>query len=281
MRRRRQPRRERHRRCETLPETSTQDSTTADARDSAMRRRGPRRRRRHGHRRPARMSGRGRLRARHVRHERCLHREPRRHRRRRRQVPGTRRREQQRAHQRARVRRVGEHAASPVATRLAHGTQAYIRADGPTIASSYVDLTDGNLQNGISVDEKGGNRSGVGAWTGTNSGGATYSGSSCLDWMVGIAGAKGDIGNVGGNGSGWSSLTDRRLQRAPQPVLRREVGRRSLRSWKSRRASSTADRRDGRRRGRSVRCRSRGPSRCHRGLLCAVGRAGRRSSSPP
>ena len=98
-------------------------------------------------------------------------------------------------------------AAIPVTTRVTHGNQAYIRADGAAIAANFIDLTNGDIQNGISVDEKGGSRNGVGAWTGTNSGGATYSGSSCLDWMVAIAGAKGDIGNVGGNGSGWSSLT--------------------------------------------------------------------------
>lgn len=98
-------------------------------------------------------------------------------------------------------------AAIPVTSRMTHGTQAYIRADSASIAANFSDLTNGDIQNGISVDENGGSRNGVGAWTGTNSGGATYAGSSCLDWMVGIAGTKGDFGNVGGNGGGWSSLT--------------------------------------------------------------------------
>jgi hypothetical protein len=96
-------------------------------------------------------------------------------------------------------------AASPVTTRLAHGTLAYIRTDGVTIASSFTDLTDNSLQNGISLDENGGNRSGVGAWTATSSNGAGYSGNSCTDWTLAVLGIKGDTGNVGGAGNGWSA----------------------------------------------------------------------------
>jgi hypothetical protein len=95
--------------------------------------------------------------------------------------------------------------ALPVTIRMTHGTQTYIRSDGVPIASSFSDLTDNSLQNPISLDENGGNRSGAGAWTATNSGGAGYSGSSCQDWTSALFGGKGDTGNVGGNGSGWSA----------------------------------------------------------------------------
>lgn len=34
---------------------------------------------------------------------------------------------------------------------------------------------------------------------------AGYSGASCLDWTAALLGGKGETGNVGGNGSGWSA----------------------------------------------------------------------------
>jgi hypothetical protein len=96
-------------------------------------------------------------------------------------------------------------AASPVTTRLVHGTQSYVRADGATIALGFSDLTDGSLMNGISVDDKGGSHNnGERAWTGTSTNGAGYSGNSCTDWTLGLFPAKGDVGNVGGAGNGWS-----------------------------------------------------------------------------
>ena len=96
-------------------------------------------------------------------------------------------------------------AASPVDTRLTHGTTAYLRPDNVLIALSYGDLTDNSIQSGINIDELGGNRNGAGAWTATNSGGGGYAGSSCADWTVGTIAAIGEVGNVGGNGSGWSA----------------------------------------------------------------------------
>jgi hypothetical protein len=94
--------------------------------------------------------------------------------------------------------------ASAVTARMIHGTLPYVRTDGAQVASSWNDLTDNSLQNGIQYDENGGNRSGVGAWTGTTSGGATYAGTSCNDWTSGLAPNKGVTGNVGGSGNGWS-----------------------------------------------------------------------------
>ena len=65
-----------------------------------------------------------------------------------------------------------------------HGTQAYIRPDGATIASTGAISTDDALQNGISIDELGGNQSGS-AWTATNSGGAGYTGNACAGLDIG------------------------------------------------------------------------------------------------
>lgn len=100
--------------------------------------------------------------------------------------------------------------ASPVTTRMTHGTMAYIRPDNATIASSWADLVDGSLQNGISVNDLGAAHSGPGAgtgavWTATASSGAGYTGQSCLDWTSSLTGLRGDRGNLGGAGSGWSS----------------------------------------------------------------------------
>jgi hypothetical protein len=96
-------------------------------------------------------------------------------------------------------------AATPATSRVVHGTLAYVRADGATVASSWDDLTDGNVQSGISNDENGNVRNGAGAWTGTTSGGANYAGGDCAAWTAGANGTKGVSGNVGGTGGGWSS----------------------------------------------------------------------------
>jgi hypothetical protein len=101
---------------------------------------------------------------------------------------------------------ISSSATSPAA-RLTHATSAYIRADGVVVASNWTDLTNGGLANGISFDELGNNRNNTGAWTGTNTVGATYTGNSCSDWtssLGGVGGFKGERGNVGGSGSGWS-----------------------------------------------------------------------------
>lgn len=88
-------------------------------------------------------------------------------------------------------------------SRLVHGTQPYIRPDSVTIAANWSDLTNGTLQNGISLDENGGTHGG-GAWTATSSVAALYTGTACADWTSILFGAQGGRGNVGGSGSGWS-----------------------------------------------------------------------------
>lgn len=93
---------------------------------------------------------------------------------------------------------------TPVSVRLTHGTLPYTRSDGAMIAASFTDLTDNSLQAPISFDENGGNRNNAGAWTGTSSNGGTFSGQNCLDWTSAALGNKGDTGNVGGNGNGWT-----------------------------------------------------------------------------
>jgi hypothetical protein len=89
--------------------------------------------------------------------------------------------------------------------RFTHGTQPYFLVDGEMIASSWTDLTDGNLQNGIRADENGVQAIASGAWTGTNSANGTYSGAACGDWTLVAPDMSGTRGNVGGIGAGWSS----------------------------------------------------------------------------
>lgn len=95
--------------------------------------------------------------------------------------------------------------AVPVAARLTHGSLPYIRPDGVTVAASFNDLTDTSIQSPIFFDEKGGNRSNFGAWTATSSNGAGFSGQNCADWTSPSFGNKGDFGNVGGTGNGWTT----------------------------------------------------------------------------
>jgi hypothetical protein len=94
-------------------------------------------------------------------------------------------------------------ATSPDA-RFTHGIKPYIASNEELIASSWSDLTDGSLTSGIERDESGIKRS-EGAWTGTKSGGATYSGAACGNWTIASFAAGGERGNVGGSGGGWSS----------------------------------------------------------------------------
>ena len=94
---------------------------------------------------------------------------------------------------------------APVAGRLAHGSLPYSRSDGAQIAANFTDLTDNSIQNPISFDENGGNRNNAGAWTGTTSNGAAFSGQNCADWTSAAFGDKGDTGNIGGSGNGWTA----------------------------------------------------------------------------
>jgi hypothetical protein len=91
--------------------------------------------------------------------------------------------------------------------RFTHGTMRYILGDGTPVASSWLDLTDGILTNGIDVDEQDMLRSGT-AWTATSSINATYTGQSCQDWTSPKPTDKARYGNVGGAGSGWSAAAD-------------------------------------------------------------------------
>jgi ABC-type Fe3+ transport system substrate-binding protein len=94
---------------------------------------------------------------------------------------------------------------SAVTVRFVHGTKPYVRPDGVPIAASWDDLTDGNLANGISVNDLGGPKNGSDAWTGTTSLNAGYTGEACVDWTAATFTTKGTQGNVGGSGGGWSS----------------------------------------------------------------------------
>ncbi len=62
-------------------------------------------------------------------------------------------------------------------------SRPYVRVDGATVASDWDDLTDGSLQNSISITEDGslldGNES---VWTNTAPDGTEDNGNSCLDW---------------------------------------------------------------------------------------------------
>lgn len=94
-------------------------------------------------------------------------------------------------------------AGASASTRMPHGALAYKSPSGLLIATSWTDLTDGNLVNGIREDETGLQQIGN-TWTGTATDGSTGT-STCLDWSSSDGTIKGQRGNVGGNGGGWTN----------------------------------------------------------------------------
>lgn len=97
-------------------------------------------------------------------------------------------------------------AASSVASRFPKGTKAYVRPDGAKIANDWSDLTDGDLMNGISLNEDGAPPGGSDrVWTGTNNNG-TSSNDTCGGWKD--LQEQGQRGNLGGAGGGWSNIDD-------------------------------------------------------------------------
>jgi hypothetical protein len=95
--------------------------------------------------------------------------------------------------------------ASSASARLTHGTMPYVRPDGMMVASDWTALVKGTIDNAILFDELGGSSPNGRAWTGTNSNGGGYSSYACTSWTNTSPTLPGVAGNVGGNGSGWSS----------------------------------------------------------------------------
>lgn len=95
---------------------------------------------------------------------------------------------------------------APVSTRLPHGTQAYRLPSGQSIATSWDDLTDGQLLTGLREDETGQVQTGQ-SWTGTQTNGSTSLGATCLEWVSNVGNVKGQRGNVGGSLGGWTEAS--------------------------------------------------------------------------
>lgn len=76
-------------------------------------------------------------------------------------------------------------------SRLVHSSDPYVRLDGVVIADNWDDLTDGNLDNPIRVDEKGNLLSSsifyAKVWTNTKPDGLISSSSHCNNWTSGSA----------------------------------------------------------------------------------------------
>lgn len=81
----------------------------------------------------------------------------------------------------------------------------YRLLNGVVVAEDLADLTDGTLDNGITVDESGmAMMAGLAVWTGTNADG-TRASNNCDDW----SGGAGDFGQFGFTGSTDSEWTNR------------------------------------------------------------------------
>lgn len=84
-------------------------------------------------------------------------------------------------------------------SRLNHSDVAYLRLDNKIVANNWADLTDGELQNGINIDESGKvivTNMYTGAWTGTNSLGNIQT-PNCVDWTSRSTRLQGVRGGVG------------------------------------------------------------------------------------
>jgi len=84
------------------------------------------------------------------------------------------------------------------ASRLIHSDYQYIRIDGIVVANNWADLTDGSLQNTITIDETGNLKTTyTAAWTNTQTDGSSYYsdyGKSCNNWTAGYWGPSAILG---------------------------------------------------------------------------------------
>lgn len=86
-----------------------------------------------------------------------------------------------------------------VSTRLNHSENPYVRLDNKIVANNWSDLTDGELVNGINIDESGKvivNNMYTGAWTGTSASGNIQT-PNCADWTDRSTRLQGVRGGVG------------------------------------------------------------------------------------
>jgi hypothetical protein len=93
-----------------------------------------------------------------------------------------------------------------VLDRFPKGTKPYVLANGAVVANGWTDLTDGDLQTGIGLNEEGTPPGGSGrVWTGTKNNGEVAA-ETCGNWKnTTVSGRR---GNLGGNGGGWSNDSD-------------------------------------------------------------------------
>src|SRR3989344_827665 len=88
---------------------------------------------------------------------------------------------------------------TPASSRLNHSDYPYVRIDNQVVATSWSDLTDGELRNGINIDENGKvivTNAFTGAWTGTDSSGNIRT-PNCMDWTSRSTRLQGVGGGVG------------------------------------------------------------------------------------
>lgn len=97
------------------------------------------------------------------------------------------------------------------ATRVPHGTMAYKRLDGTTVATSFADLADGTLNLPPALDETGkpipGTDSDRSVWTGTDMTGKwDHAGDTCNDWSSDQLANSGSYGDSQRTDFGWCEI---------------------------------------------------------------------------
>jgi hypothetical protein len=92
------------------------------------------------------------------------------------------------------------------ATRFYQSPEPYLLVDGTVVANNWADLTDGTIQNGISLTATGESFFGSNVWTNcTTAGEFAQSNWSCNDWQDGSSEYYGLFGVKTSTDSGWTS----------------------------------------------------------------------------
>jgi cysteine-rich repeat protein len=89
------------------------------------------------------------------------------------------------------------------ATRFVPAALGYVRVDGVLIANDFADLTNGSLDQTLSISEYGDSLSGYEVWTGSSWSGVATS-ATCTNWTSSSAGVTGEYGLSNSISSTWS-----------------------------------------------------------------------------
>ena len=97
---------------------------------------------------------------------------------------------------------ISDNSTSPAA-RFSQSTTPYVLVNGNTIANDWADLTDGELQRAIDVDENNATKVSV-VWSGADLNGSGLNDVNCLSWNSSSSGQTGNVGSAAATMAGWT-----------------------------------------------------------------------------